>query len=133
MAASQPLQVALDPMAQVIDDADILLLADDGESFLILGRSSRLAGVAVPDLLAALREESFPTATISAASAVTNEASQPAALLAVMQEEPPLECRQLILPAEARGYLAAACTPAGQMGDQEALFTTMLTSLQTHD
>lgn len=133
IAASRPLQVALNPVAQIIDEADILLLAHNGDSFLILGRSSRLAGVSVTDLVGALRNESFPTATISQTSAVANEAGQPAALLVVTQEEPPLECRQLILPGTEQGYLAAACAPARQSGEQEALFMTMLSSLQIRD
>jgi hypothetical protein len=133
IAAGQQLQVGLDPIAQALDDVDIMLLADDGDSFLILGRSIRLADVPITDLLAALHAESFPTTTISHISAITNEAGQAAALLAVIQKDPALECRQLILPAAAQGYLAATCTPAGQMGEQEALFMTMLTSLQIRD
>ncbi len=127
------LQSALAPLTDLIGDEEVLLLAENGSSFLILARSPSFAHVAVPDFLSALRAESFPTSTFATTTAVENDTGQAAALLEVHQSDSQLSCRQMVLPAPRSGYLAAACTGPQQIETHQELFVTMLTSLQVRN
>lgn len=127
------LQVALAPLSGLLEQEELLLLATDEAAFLLLARSPNLAQLAIPDFVAAVQTESFNSSTVHTATATTNDRSQPAALLDVSQVTPALHCRQLVLPGERWGYLAAACAPEEQSGAYAERFATMLGSLQARD
>lgn len=131
--AEPRLQVGLAPLAGLLEQEALLLLAADETAFLLLARSPDLAQLAIPDFVAAVQADSFSGSSVRTATATANDAGQPAALLDVGQESPALRCRQLVLPGQRWGYLAAACAPEGQSGAYADTFATMLDSLQTRD
>lgn len=132
VAANEQMRVALAPLAERLSGSELLLLAESEEAFLLLSRSPTLAGLDADDLASALRQETFPNSTISEISVIANEADQQGTLLNVEQRDPALRCRQLVLPGEARGYLATACT-ADLSGAQDDVFLTLLGSLHIRE
>lgn len=131
-AADPVLDGALMPLAGFISDIELLLLAEDGGAFFLLGRSPNLAGLELGALESALRAEVFSSSTITRIESLTTDAGQVGLALDVEQAQPAQWCRQLVLPGEAWGYLAAACTAAPDSTANE-LLQTLLLALQIRD